>query len=107
MAKSRKGACVRLANRDYRPFPGPTKSRLCRMPNAYFVELRYGEVHGDCSSTPSPRSVGPTLSGHNTAARYYQSLMYDGLRTPEALHKKSCRIRPGLCSLHLYFAEFI
>ena len=44
MAKSRKGAFVGIANRDYRPFPGPIGSRFCRMPNANFVELRYGEV---------------------------------------------------------------
>jgi hypothetical protein len=44
MAKSRKGAFVGLANRDYRPFPGSIGSRLCRMPNANFGELRKAEV---------------------------------------------------------------
>src|SRR5829696_9951370 len=53
-----------------------------------FLELRTCEVR----LTPSPRSVESTLSGHTTAARYHQSLMYDGLRTPDALHKKPRRI---------------
>jgi hypothetical protein len=35
--------------------------------------------------------------GHNTAERYYRSLMYFGLRTSDTLHKKSCRIGAGVC----------
>jgi hypothetical protein len=37
--------------------------------------------------------------GHNTAERYYQSLMYIGPRTSDALHKAICCIGPGLCEL--------
>jgi hypothetical protein len=37
--------------------------------------------------------------GHNTAGRYYRSLMYIGLRTSDALHKKICGIGPGLGEL--------
>jgi hypothetical protein len=33
---------------------------------------------------------------HNTAGGYYRSLMYDRLRTSDALHKKPCRIGSGL-----------
>ena len=36
------------------------------------------------------------MRGHNTC-RYYQCLMYVGLRTFGSLHKKTCRIGPGLC----------
>ncbi len=49
--------------------------------------------------------------GHNTLGRYYQSLMYDRLRTSETLHKKPCRIGAGLCGTSenvgkAKFAEF-
>jgi hypothetical protein len=37
------------------------------------------------------------MRGRNRAARYYQSLMYIGLRTCDTLHKKPCRIGSGLC----------
>src|SRR5215217_6532067 len=35
----------------------------------------------------------------NTCPRYYQSLMYVELRISETLHKKPCRVGPGLCEL--------
>jgi hypothetical protein len=57
MAKSRKGAFVGLANRDYQPFTGSIGSRLCRMPNANFVERGKGEV----------RILGILRSSHQTA----------------------------------------
>ena len=34
--------------------------------------------------------------GHDTN-RYYQGLMYSGLRAADTLHKKPCRIGLGLC----------
>src|SRR5215211_6886737 len=34
---------------------------------------------------------------HNTSGRYYQRLMYIGLRTSDTLHKKPCHIGQGLC----------
>jgi hypothetical protein len=39
------------------------------------------------------------MRGHNTACRYYRSLMYIGLRTYDTLHKKARWIGPGLCEL--------
>jgi hypothetical protein len=43
---------------------------------------------------------------------YYLFLMYVGLRTSDTLHKKPCRIGPGLCGTsenahNAKFAEFI
>ena len=51
------------------------------------------------------------MRGRNRAARYYQSLMYIGLRTCDKLHKKPCRIGSGLCGTSenaqkAKFAEF-
>jgi len=50
---------------------------------------------------------GPTLRrGHNTAERYYQNLMYVGLRTSDTLHKTACWTGPGLCiMLEVNFRE--
>jgi hypothetical protein len=42
------------------------------------------------------------------SGRYYRSLMYIGLRTSDSLHKKLCRIGPGLCiTLEVNFREFV
>ena len=58
MAKSRKGAVVGLANRDYRPFCGSIGARLCRMANSNFGELRRCEVRGrHLPRTPLNRSI--------------------------------------------------
>jgi hypothetical protein len=48
------------------------------------------------SHSPGPEGL-PCRRGHNTSSVYYQNLMYAGVRISDALHKKFCRIEPGLC----------
>jgi hypothetical protein len=43
-----------------------------------------------------PASAYP-MRDHNTSSVYYQNLMYGELRISDTLHKKPCRIGPGLC----------
>jgi hypothetical protein len=62
-----------------------------------------------CPITPVLRAY--PRSGPYTN-RYYLGLMYAGLRATGTLHKKSCRIGPGLCRTsekvgNAKFAEFL